>query len=206
MKRSIFISSFCVLLLLVFASCDSGGGGDGGASTPKTVLVLGDSISGEVNFSGVPPWPELLRADRPVWNIVNSSRGGDTSANGVSKISNEIARHNPSDVVIFYGSNDAIQGRQRNYENNLRTMVGAAKASGADVIIVTPPYMYESRSIFNGNIDFIVDAARRVASETGSRIANVNGETANAPELFPDGLHPNLDGQNICMVTIREKI
>ena len=85
-------------------------------------------------------------------------------------------------------------------------MVGAIQAFGAKAVIVLLHYMYQGRAIYNGNLDVVLDAARAVASDSGAKLANVNRELNNSPDLFPDGLHPGLDGQRIIMVTIREKL
>lgn len=198
-----------LLLFVTVTGCTgSGGGGGGGGSSsePRTVLVLGDSISEGKEVPGVPPWPVLLQQAQPTWAVINSSRGGDRSNVGVSKVGSQLAQFNPTHVVIFYGLNDAIQSRQNEYEGNLRAMVGAIQAFGAQAVIVLPHYMYQGRSIYNGNLDVVLGAARVVASESGSRLADVNRELANSPELFPDGLHPGLDGQRIIMVTIQEQL
>lgn len=204
--RPFFLVPLAFFAAVWVTGCGGDDDGDGDSSEPKRVLILGDSISTGEETPTDPPWPVLLQQNQPEWTVVNSSRGGDPSGAGSAKVTGEVARHSPTHVVIFYGSNDAIQRIPDAYEGNLRAMVSVAQSSGAQVVIVLPPYMFGPRSIYNANLDIVLNAARNVARETGSRIANVNGEMRNRPELFVDGLHPNLDGQRIIMVTVREKI
>lgn len=208
MKRKLQTVLFNLIVvcgLLMLGGCnDSGGPGNESA---RTVLVLGDSISADETYPGAIPWPELMRGMRPEWNIVNSSRGGDQSSVGASKVNGLVNSVQPNALVIFYGANDAINGNHLSYESNLRTMIAAGQRVGAEVVVCTTPYMYGSRSIYDFRVDIIRETAKRVASETGARVADIYGEFGqSSSDLFPDGLHPNLDGQRIIAVSVVEKI
>ncbi len=200
------VTSF-LLFTGMMTSCDSSGGDGGGSSGPQTILVIGDSISGKVNYPGVPPWPSLLADMKSEWTVVNKATAGEKMSGGLSKVGGLLAEYSPDSLVIFYGSNDAIQQDTANYESDLSAAIQAGKAAGCKVVVCTPPYMYEGRAIYNGGIDVCVAGAKSAAGANGAKIANINGEFgSNSGDLFPDGLHPNLDGQRIIAVSVREKL
>lgn len=191
---------------LLTACLDSGGGG-GGSSGPQTVLVIGDSISGTTNYSGVPPWPSLMAGMVPEWTVINRATAGETMSGGRSKAAGLLARYQPDWLVIFYGSNNAIQGSVSSFEADLAATIQAGKDAGAKVLVCTVPYMYGSRSIYNSGVDFVNLGVRSASSAGGAKIADINREFGMTSELlFPDGLHPNLEGQQIIAVTVRERL
>lgn len=197
--------AICALCLGLVSSCDSGG--DGGGGEPKTVLVIGDSISGKTNYPGVPPWPSLLAGMLPEWTIINRATPGERMGGGAGKVGGLLAEYNPDILVVFYGSNDAIHQDTDNYEAQLASTIQAGKAAGAKVLACTPPYMYGGRSIYNGGIDVCVAGVRSASSTNGAGVVNINGEFGmNSEDRFPDGLHPDLDGQRIIAVSVREKL
>jgi acyl-CoA thioesterase-1 len=198
--------AFFVCLFLFTGGCNDSGGGSNNEG-PLTVLVLGDSISSDTTYPGASPWPELMRGIRPEWTIVNASRGGDPSGSGAVKVNGLVNSIQPDVLVIFYGANDVIHGTQNGYEANLRAMIAAGQRVEAKVVVCTTPYMYGSRSVFDGSVEFIRAVSFRVAKEMGASVADIFGEFGrNSSALFPDGLHPDLDGQRIIAISVVERI
>jgi len=111
------------------------------ATDPRTVLVVGDSLSAAYGLSASQGWVALLdermRRTRPGWRVVNASVGGETSAGGEARIVAELVRHRPSVVVIELGANDGLRGLPlRQMRRNLARMIGAAQGIGARVLLV----------------------------------------------------------------------
>ncbi|MDF3129774.1 GDSL-type esterase/lipase family protein [Kiritimatiellaeota bacterium B1221] len=201
--------SFCLLISGLLASCnpfdDEGDGG--GSSGPQTVLVIGDSISGKTNYSGVPPWPTLLADMRPDWTIINRATAGEQMSGGLNKVGGLLSEYTPDSLVIFYGSNNAINQNTDSYESELSAAIQAGKNAGCKVVVCTPPYMYQGRAIYNGGIDVCVAGAKSAAGAHGAKLANINGVFGSkSGDMFPDGLHPDLDGQRMIAVNLREKL
>ena len=206
-RKTVFVFVLVASLFLI-SGCDSGGGGGGGDDSPRTVLVMGDSISGAYNYEGVPPWPVLLASDQPEWNIVNSAIAGERIQSGASRLPGQLSVHSPDQVVLFYGSNNAVRGNIDSFEPSLRGAIRAAFAFGVDrVVVATIPPFYGQRVVFNGRVTVVNNIIRTVASEEGAVLADVNREFGEGDrDLFPDGIHPNLDGQRIIKVAIRERL
>jgi acyl-CoA thioesterase-1 len=111
------------------------------ASAEHVVLVMGDSLSAGYGMAAPQGWVALageqLKTRHPGWGIVNASISGETSAGGVARIEDELARVDPDVVVIALGANDGLRGLPLlQTRTNLSRMVGKAKASGAEVLLV----------------------------------------------------------------------
>lgn len=108
------------------------------ASAPRTLLVMGDSLSAAYGLPAEQGWVSLmgekLARERPGWQVVNASISGETTAGGASRIEGELARHRPDAVLIELGANDGLRGLPLDIAKaNLERMVTAAKAQGASV-------------------------------------------------------------------------
>jgi lysophospholipase L1-like esterase len=209
MKRLPYFRLFLLLLgLLSLTACDSGGGGSS-APTPQTILVMGDSISASGTYAGVRPWPGIMDGMVAEWTVVSRARGGERMEEGASRLSGQLAAVNPDSLVIFYGSNNAIQSNTAGFESGLRLSIQLAKDSGVSrVVVCTIPPMFGPRSIFNGTVTALNQTIQSVAGELGAGVAYIDREfnPATDANLFPDGLHPNGDAQAIIAMTVRERL
>lgn len=210
MKISSLSRAFiCLLCLFTLTSCDFGSsGGGGGPPEPQTILVMGDSIS-QGGFYGETPWPSVLDGMVAEWTVVNRARGGEQMQDGAARMPGILASVNPDSVVIFYGSNNAIQGRLAEFEGGLRNAIQFAQNAGASrVVVCTIPPMFGGRAIFNGNVDTLNQIIPSIASELGAGVAYVDREFDRNTDvdLFPDGLHPDTPGHVIIAMTVRERL
>jgi len=107
----------------------------------RTVLVMGDSLSAGYGMAASQGWVALagqkLAAEHPGWRMVNASISGETTAGGAARIDAELARVEPEVVVVALGANDGLRGLPLEQTRaNLVRMVRAAKAAGAEVLLV----------------------------------------------------------------------
>lgn len=111
------------------------------AATPHKLLVLGDSLSAEYGLARGTGWVALMEArltrEKIAASVVNASISGDTTSGGRSRIGPLLAQHRPTHVVIELGGNDALRGLPlKNSQDNLVAIARAAKAAGAQVMVV----------------------------------------------------------------------
>jgi acyl-CoA thioesterase I len=125
----------------------------------KTILVLGDSISAAYGLSANQGWVALLGqrvvAKAPQYTVKNASSSGDTTAGGAQRLPALLKQHTPTIVVIELGGNDALRGLPlAQTQANFTTMIRAAKAAGAQVLLVPmqipPNYGAAYGTGFNG--------------------------------------------------------
>jgi acyl-CoA thioesterase-1 len=139
------------------------------ATQAKTILVLGDSISAAYGLSASQGWVALtadkLRKTHPQLKLQNASLSGETSAGGAQRLPALLKQYKPSAVIIELGGNDALRGLPLSQtEANFKTMIAAAKAAKAQVLLVPmqipPNYGPAYAKGFNGLYDKLGKAQR----------------------------------------------
>ncbi|MFS2027975.1 arylesterase [Massilia sp. GER05] len=110
-------------------------------SAPKTVLVVGDSLSAEYGLARGTGWVALLeqrlKAEKIDARIVNASISGETTSGGRTRLPALLQRHRPDVVVLELGANDGLRGLPvPAAADNLRTMIQLAQRNRAKVLLV----------------------------------------------------------------------
>ena len=110
-------------------------------SAPKTVLVVGDSLSAEYGLARGTGWVALLeqrlKAEKIDAHIVNASISGETTSGGRTRLPALLQQHKPDVVVLELGANDGLRGLPVTAaEDNLRTMIQLAQQKRARVLLV----------------------------------------------------------------------
>jgi acyl-CoA thioesterase-1 len=110
-------------------------------SAPKTVLVLGDSLSAEYGLTRGTGWVALLeqklKTEKIDATIVNASISGETTSGGRTRLPALLGQYHPAIVVIELGANDGLRGLPVTAaEANLRNMVALARQNKAQVLLV----------------------------------------------------------------------
>jgi acyl-CoA thioesterase I len=182
-----FLKKFAVAALMVASAANA-------YSAPKTVLVLGDSLSAEYGLARGAGWVALLeqklKAEKIDARIVNASISGETTSGGLTRLPALLEQHHPSVVVIELGANDGLRGLPvASAESNLRTMVDMAKKDHARVLLVgmrmPPNYGRAYTEKFFGMY-------KDISQQTKSPLVPFMLEgVADKPELFQDDhMHP----------------
>lgn len=136
------------------------------AGAPRTVLVMGDSLSAAYGLSAAQGWVSLtaeqVKRTRPGWRVVNASISGETTAGGASRIAAELQRHRPAIVVIELGANDGLRGLSlAQTRTNLDRMIQAARKAGARVMLIgmriPPNYGPDYTRGFEANFKALAD-------------------------------------------------
>lgn len=169
------------------------------AAPPRTVLLVGDSLSAAHNIEVGTSWPALLQkrlADmRPPRVLVNASISGETTASAVARLPALLKRYRPGIVILELGGNDGLRGLPLSeIRTNLSQMVEEAQDSGARVLLLGielpinygPQYRTGLREIYAG-----LARAGRVPL-----VPFLLDGIALDPRLMqPDGLHPTAAAQ-----------
>ncbi len=162
-------------------------------SASKSVLVLGDSLSAEYGLARGTGWVALLQQkldqEKLDVSLVNASISGETTSGGATRLP-ELLKQHPAVVVIELGANDGLRGLSlKAAETNLKTMIAAAQAAHAKVVLVGmqlppnygPDYTDQFAAMFG-----------KLAKENKTALVPFlfNG-IADKPQLFQgDNLHP----------------
>jgi acyl-CoA thioesterase-1 len=110
-------------------------------SAPKTVLVVGDSLSAEYGLTRGTGWVALLeqrlRNEKIDAHIVNASISGETTSGGRTRLPALLQQHKPDVVVLELGANDGLRGLPVTAAaDNLRTMIQLSQQNKAKVLLV----------------------------------------------------------------------
>jgi acyl-CoA thioesterase-1 len=184
----------CCLLVLLGAVA-----GAAQAAPPKTVLVLGDSLSAAHNIPVESGWVHLL-GDRltkmePGWTVVNASISGETSLSGRNRLPALLEKYHPAVLVIELGANDGLRGLPlAQLRDNLTAMADAAQQAKARVLLLGielpvnygPQYRDGLRAVY-------ADVAK---DRKAALLPFLLDGVALKPELMQeDGLHPVASAQ-----------
>jgi len=174
-----------------------------------TIVAFGDSITaGYAVRRGFPSfWKQMLAERYPEANInmVNSGVSGDTSGDGLGRLSWSVLSYEPDLVTINFGINDCVLGLGLDeFEMNFVEMVRRIRAGPNSEILLlssqpleTPPY---DRMV----LDYY-QAVQRVAAEMETGFVDVYGawmarvgQGAPLDSLILPGLdHPSEAGYRI---------
>jgi acyl-CoA thioesterase-1 len=175
-------------------------------SAPKTILVVGDSLSAEYGLNRGAGWVALLdqklKANKINANIVNASISGETTSGGRARLPALLNQHKPQVVVIELGANDGLRGLPvPAAESNLRQMITMSQEKGAKVMLVgmrmPPNYGRAYTERFFGMFNTL-------SKEYKAPLVPFMLEgVADKPSLFQaDRLHPNAQAHPIILNNI----
>jgi acyl-CoA thioesterase-1 len=173
------------------------------AAPPKTVLVLGDSLSAAHNIPVESGWVHLL-GDRlakmePGWTVVNASISGETSLSGRNRLPALLEKYHPAVLVIELGANDGLRGLPlAQLRDNLTAMVAAGQQAKVRILLLGielpvnygPQYRDGLRAVY-------VDVAK---DKKAALLPFLLDGVALKPELMQeDGLHPVVSAQPLVL-------
>ena len=164
---------------------------------PKTILVLGDSLSAEYGLPRGSGWVALLQkrlvVEKIAANVQNASISGDTTSGGRARLGALLKQHRPTVLVIELGGNDALRGLPlKNTQENLSAMAQAAQKTGAKVLLlgmqVPPNYGRQYAEQF---AQLFVSVAQKNKTALVPFLLKGVADREDATALFqPDGIHP----------------
>jgi acyl-CoA thioesterase-1 len=184
-----------ILLLLMTASAAS-------AQTPKTVVVLGDSIAAGYGVEPEQAYPALLQdkvnaAGMP-FKIIDAGVSGDTTTDGLGRL-DWLLKRKIDVLIVELGGNDGLRGIPvTTIRSNLQAIIDRAKGKYPNIKII----IAGMRMPANLGQDY-VDAYAKVFPEVATKnyatlvpflLQGVGGDPALNQ---PDGIHPTPEGHKI---------
>lgn len=176
------------------------------AAMAKSIVVLGDSISAGYGIDVAQGWVNLLQKkfnqQHSDYVISNESISGDTSAGGLARVNQLLARHKPAIVMIELGANDGLRGLSpQEMKSNLSEIILSCRKAGAKVMLLgmkIPPN-YGKRYI-----DMFYNIYPQLSAELDVPLVPfiLENVALNPAMMQADGLHPNALGQAL----ITEKV
>ena len=175
----------------------------GARSAPRSIVVLGDSLSAAYGIAQARGWvallAERLKREHPDYSVVNASISGDTSAGGAARLRKTLEQHKPAIVVLELGANDGLRGLPvAQMKQNLSSMIEQAQKTGARVVLVgmrlPPNYGPDYTRAFEAAYG---ELARKYKT---ALVPFLLEDFAEKEELFqPDRIHPTEAAQPLMM-------
>ena len=183
----------------------------GAANPPRTVVVLGDSLSAGYGLRIQEGWVHLLEqrlaAQGYEYRVVNASVSGETTQGGLARLPRVLETHRPDIVVVELGGNDGLRGLPlATSRKNLDRIIELARQAKARVVLVGmvippnygPRYGQQFRDMFAAlakqyQLPFVPFFLDKVALDPA--LMQADGIHANArgqPQLL-DNLWPRLE-------------
>jgi len=170
------------------------------------LIVRGGSIA--AGFGVAVGYVDILRTRlaSACIEVINRSRHGDTSFDGVSTFDADIESHRPDMLVIHFGVEDAFSCVYRSeFKENLVIMVRRARLRSIPVILLSTSHIFDNRHEMNA-VFMYYRTIREVALDLECRLmplhiawGGVLADTglANAEFLQKDQRYPNERGHAV---------
>ncbi len=202
-----------IALMLISTGCEDSGGSsrtqqeEVGDNNLNTVVALGDSMTVGPGVSSLETYPAQLAALTGK-RVINAGVSGERSDQGLDRASRLLKAYKPAFLIIFLGTNDAIQGTSlTRMEDSLRTIVRIAKGNNTIPILTTVPRTYGSRTFALGALQEASVRIRRLAREEGIDLVDIESAFGdNRSYLLDDGLHPSVKGHALIAARMEPRV
>ena len=80
--------------------------------------------------------------------VINAGSAGNTAANGVARLEDDLLSNSPDYVLVMFGMDDALAGVEtENFRKDLEKIVNRVEEEKANVVLMTPPPISERMTI-----------------------------------------------------------
>jgi len=164
------------------------------SAAERPVLVLGDSLSAAYHIPPESGWVALLaqrlEKSTPPRAVINASISGETSAGGLQRLPDILAKNHPAVCVVELGANDGLRGLPlEEIRGNVSRIVSACRDAGAKTVLlgIELPINYGTR-YRTGLRELYRDVAREFNVPLVPFL--LAGVADKAELMQEDGLHP----------------
>ncbi|MDR7319251.1 SGNH/GDSL hydrolase family protein [Brevibacillus nitrificans] len=181
------------------------------------VVCFGDSLTARTEGHDRPLLSILLGQKLGAdWKVINAGVPGNNTFQARERVENDVLRHDPDLVTVFFGANDAAFHKQvplPDFKTNLTEVV--TRIGPKRVILISPAPVDERLQEFRTNevMQQYADAVREVSEEVGSHYLDLFTRMLELPNLQAvlrgdrnDGLHLGELGYEVLADEISQKI
>ena len=169
------------------------------------IVAFGDSLSAGYGADPGKSFPDFLQKDLDAaglhWRVVNAGVSGNTTTDGLTRLS-EVLAYKPRVTIVEFGGNDGLRGLpMETTRANLDQIVEMLQAAGSKVLLagMTLPPNYGPDYIKSFQQVYVELAAKYKVA----RIPFLLSDVALRPGLMQqDGIHPTGEGNEIVAKTV----
>ncbi len=173
--------------------------------TRPVIVAFGDSLTAGFGADPGKSFPDFLQKDLDAaglhWRVVNLGISGNTTTDGVARVS-EVLAYKPRVTIVEFGGNDGLRGLPiETTRANLEQIIQTLRSAGSKIVLAgmtLPP---------NYGPDYI-QPFQRVYTDLSAkykvtRIPFLLSDVALRPNLMQrDGIHPTAEGNEIVAKTV----
>lgn len=152
------------------------------------LVAFGDSMTRGYGVPEGDGWVEILAntADSRLGSnveVFNAGGNGNTSSEGLARMSADVLPHLPATVLIEFGGNDPVNDPERHvpmevFRRNLEGMITGIRQAGGECVILTFPVIISSQHLTandpsfssRGGIDKVVASYREETRQCAARM------------------------------------
>ena len=164
------------------------------------ILAFGDSLTYGYNAKPEESYPAVL-SHLSGHKIINEGVLGDTSKDGLGRLSPLLEDNRIKLILLCFGGNDILQGLPKTaLKSNLKAMIHMAKEKKIHVLLISVP-----------NLGLFGLSAMKLYEEVANEenVPLLSGVLANileTPSLKSDQIHPNAAGYKIMAESVYKKL
>jgi acyl-CoA thioesterase I len=173
--------------------------------TRPVIVAFGDSLTAGFGADPGKSFPDFLQKDLDAaglhWRVVNAGVSGNTTTDGLARLS-EVLAYKPRITIVEFGGNDGLRGLPvETTRANLEQIIQMLQSTGSKVIIAGmtlppnygPDYIKPFQQVY-------ADLANKYKV---TRIPFLLSDVALHPNLMQrDGIHPTAEGNEIVARTV----
>lgn len=171
-----------------------------------SIIVLGDSLSAAYKMETEQGWVALLAnklTDEGYdHQVINASVSGDTTQNGIARLTRLLQQSDPEIVIIELGGNDGLRGTPPlAIRRNLERLIDLAEDADAKVLLLGIQLPSNYGVAYTRQFSAIYP---QVAEDSGvALVPFFMQQVALEPErMQDDGIHPSAAGQPYLLETV----
>lgn len=169
------------------------------------IVAFGDSLTAGYGADPGKSYPDFLQKDLDAaglkWHVVNRGESGDTTTDGLSRMSSVLNRK-PKITIVEFGGNDGLRGLPvETTRANLEQIIQMLQAAGSKVVLagMTLPPNYGPDYIKPFQQVYIELAAKYKVT----RIPFLLSDVVFRPGMMQqDGIHATAEGNEIVAKTV----
>lgn len=173
--------------------------------TRPAIVAFGDSLSAGYGAEPGKSFPDYLQKDLDAaglrWRVVNEGVSGNTTTDGLDRLS-EVLALKPRITIVEFGGNDGLRGlpldtTRANLEQMIQTLAGAGSRILVAGMTLPPNYGGDYITRFG---QIYVDVAKKY---NVPRIPFLLSDVVLRPGLMQrDGIHPTAEGNELVAKTV----
>ena len=188
------------------------------STRPVKIVCFGDSVTGIYYHTGgrrayTAMLKIALQRAYPQTEIqaINAGISGNTAADGLKRIQQDVLRHQPVVVTVMFSLNDMTRIKSLDaFESQILDIVSQCQEIGAAVILCTPNSVFDTPARPIAVLEKYVEKIRQLAQEHQLPLADCYAAYEAVREndswawsmLMSDEIHPNMGGHKLIAETI----